>query len=249
MAFATHPTYPNPTIQEAICEIYFRLPDDSLSRDSWFGDFYKNVQNQFPIIQPASIPQLQLDVVENKPSLVVPKVMRYQNISGNLLLQLSETRLVINVLPDYPGWAKVKEHIKYGWEVGCRPLGPELVTGIALRYINRIDRRSSDEKLGKWLVSNKYIPEGVLTSRSEFGSRVITRPNDQDRLSVIVNDREISDGNSVFLLDIELVTEHEMSVDINLLLGEVGRLHDEIWEVFRSSKGEQLEKLLQGEIL
>lgn len=251
MATTAHPTYPNPTIQETLCEIQFRLQEDVTWNPSWYGDFYRQVENRFPIILPVSTPHFRFDIDQvAMPTLVIPQVMRYQSNAENVLLQLSENRIIVNVLPDYPGWAHVSELIKYSWEQVCKVMDPAVVIRVALRYINRIDRRTVDETLGDWLVANDYIPVSVLTSYPGFISRVTAQLNPEDKINVIVSDREIlsSDPGS-FLLDIEHSTQHEMTVDTNLLLQEATRLHAKIWEVFRSAKGERLEQLLQGEIL
>jgi uncharacterized protein (TIGR04255 family) len=253
MALADHPTYPNPTIQEALCEIQFRLQEGVMWNPSWYGDFYRQVEHHFPVILPISTPQIRLEISQPAiptPVLLVPQVMRYQNVTGNLLLQLSENRIVVNVLPDYPGWLHVTEHVQYAWEKVCDVVKPTAATRIGLRYINRIERREPDETLGTWLMANDYIPTAVLTSKPGFLSRIETQLSLEDRISVTVSDRDISPQDTgAFLLDIDHATVHDIPTDIDLLLQEATRLHGNIWEVFHSAKGERLEQLLQGEIL
>jgi uncharacterized protein (TIGR04255 family) len=248
-----HPTYPNPTIQEAICEIQFRLKGEISWNPSWYGDFYKAVEERFPVILPISTPQFRFEISQSAsptPVLMIPQVMRYQAHAGNLLLQVSEGRIVVNVLPDYPGWVHVREYIEYAWNKIRKVVDPRIVTRMTIRYINRIERREPDEKLGVWLVANEFVPSAVLSSQANFISRVEVRLNTQDSMSVTVSDREVSpEGEGAFILDIEHTTEHEISVDTELLLQEVTRLHESVWEVFQSTKSARLEQLLQGEIL
>lgn len=253
MASTHHPTYPNPIIHEALCEIHFRLQEGDSWEPSWYSEFYRKVEEKFPIILPVTTPQIRFEISQystRMPVVLVPQIMRYQSDTGNVLLQLSEDRIVVNVLPDYPGWIDVREYIRYAWEQVCNVINPAVVVQVRLRYINRIERRGADETLGTWLTASDYIPRAVLASQPDVLSRIETQLNPDDRLSVTVSDYGItSESHGSFLLDIDHATMKDMTVDINLLLQEATRLHGTVWEVFRSAKGERLEQLLQGEIL
>jgi uncharacterized protein (TIGR04255 family) len=101
-----HPTYPNPIIQEAVCEIHFRLPDGVAWKSSLFGELFKRAQPEFPELEPVAQMGLQ---VQLEPSgvghtlLPMQHQIRYKHASRNLLLQLSEHTLAVNVMPKYPG--------------------------------------------------------------------------------------------------------------------------------------------------
>jgi uncharacterized protein (TIGR04255 family) len=251
MTVAAHPSYSNPTIQEAICEIHFRLMDNADWKLSWYGEFFKLVEEQFPVFQPVTAPVL-IEVSQRPPApniLAAPHVIRYQHASRNLLLQLSETRLTVNVLPDYPGWAQVSEDIGYAWAKMCDVVNPTFVTRIGLRYINRIERSVPNETLGTWLTSTDYIPPGVLRSDPGFGARVSVRLDNQNGLTVSTGDQEAGPGShGAFILDIDRFVESELSTDLPELLAEASRLHEDLWKVFNSAMGERLERLLRGEI-
>ena len=49
-----HPTYPNPTIQEAVCEIHFRLPDGVEWKPALLGELFKHIQPDFPELEPVT---------------------------------------------------------------------------------------------------------------------------------------------------------------------------------------------------
>ena len=55
MTNSNHPNYPNPIILEAICEIAFELPTNSVWNIEWFGEFYKHLQSDFPIFYPTNL--------------------------------------------------------------------------------------------------------------------------------------------------------------------------------------------------
>jgi uncharacterized protein (TIGR04255 family) len=243
-----NPSYPNPTIQEVNCEIYFRLQESDVWNPLWYFDFYQQISGQFPVPEPVSEPRYSQTVSGN----IISQAMRYKNSEGNLILQLSEDRFVIVVLPDYPGWGRISETIKEVWEKARQIIEPVAVSRIGLRYINIIERKSREETLGDWIITNDYIPPIVLRVPS-FAGNITAQLNNSDRLSVVIGDvtRTDSDSSSSqgFLFDIDRVTERELSIDPNELLQEISRLHDDVWDVFSSAKGERLEQLLQGEIL
>jgi hypothetical protein len=47
-----HPTYPNPTITEAVCDIHFRLPQEKEWKPSLPGELFKHIQNEYPEMEP-----------------------------------------------------------------------------------------------------------------------------------------------------------------------------------------------------
>ena len=93
MTKSDHPTYPNPTIQEAICEIIFR-PQGGTWNPLSFGQFFDQVKAEFPFIEAAPLPTFSIQIggtlnrhVSSPPS---PQILRYRHQSRPLLLQLSD---------------------------------------------------------------------------------------------------------------------------------------------------------------
>lgn len=245
-----NPTYPNPTLLEAICEIVFVLPEGTSWNPLWFGEFFKLVQEDFSSFQPVSVNGLQIGF-GNAPPLNIPsQVVRYLNPQRPAQIQLSDKSIVITSLPVYSGWSVLRDDIEYALTKFKLLVNPIKVTRIGLRYINRIERSAPDETLGAWLKSTDYIPTGILKSLPGFVSLVQTRLDDSNRLNVTVG--EIMDATSSqppFILDTDRMLEREMPLDVTLILQETNRLHDDVWEVFKSAKTEKLERLLNGELL
>lgn len=245
-----HPSYDRPTIQEAICEIRFRLPDGIAWNQLWFSDFFKHVQDQFPRFEPVTPPSnFQLVVGSLIQQTASPHIVRYHHRERQLLIQLSQDRIVVNILPEYPGWNQMSKDINYAWGKVSEIVEPALVSRLALRYINRIEKSAPNQPLGYWLKSNNYIPPAILDSLPVFSANVSARLSDTDRLNVGVTDQLMpSIGHGAFLFDIDRIKEGETSADMSIVEGEIFRLHENVWEVFNSAKGDNLEDLLKGEI-
>ena len=56
-----HPTYPNPTITEAVCDIHFRLLQGKEWKPSLPGELFKYIQNEYPEMEPVVEIGLQLE--------------------------------------------------------------------------------------------------------------------------------------------------------------------------------------------
>ena len=251
MTSTPHPSYENPTIQEAVCEIQFQQAEGVSWDPTWYGEFYKVIQDEFPTFQPVSFPILL--EVSNRPRgstmLAVPQAIRFHHASRNLLLQLYEARITVSVLADYPGWAHMRDDIRRAWEVVHAVTKPVRVNRLGLRYINRVERSKAKETGDRWFVPNEFVPQAILHSLPPFLVRAETRPDDVNRTNVSFTHLEVETSeHGAFFLDIDRATEAELSVDTDLLLQEVDRLHDDVWQIFQSTKGERLERLLQGEI-
>ena len=249
MPSSGHPSYPNPIIQEAICEIAFRLQDNVLWDPRWSGDFFVAVKEEFPNLQ--SIPTQPLFSFQIGPSALPPQpinVFRFGHASRPVLLQLSDNRIVVNVLPKYSGWEQVSNDIQYAWERIINVINPVAITRIGLRYINRIERSAPGETLGKWLVATDYVPQGVLDSLSgALLSQVQAKLDDNNRIAVVVGELDTPpNANGAFIFDIDRTLEREIAPDAATLLAETSRLHDDVWKSFSSARGERLEKLLKG---
>lgn len=246
-----HPTFPNPTIQEALCEIHFCLPDGVAWKPFLFGELFKHVQSDFPEMEPALQIGVELQIGPGKmgQALLPPRQrMRYKHASRNLLLQLSENILTVNVLPKYPGWEQMNRDVLEAWKRAGEVVKPAWITRIGLRYINRIERTHPDEPPGDWLAPSDYIPKSVLSTLPGFFSRLEIRTDPHNRLIVTLGE---SQGDSeqapnAIVFDIDCIVEKRLGIDAAAITAEITRLHDIAWAIFSASKTPRLERLLQG---
>ena len=246
-----HPTYPNPTINEALCEIHFRLPQGVDWKPSMFGDFFNRVQSRFPELEPAARVGVQLQM---RPDGVGQRVlppqqrMRYKEPSGKLLLQLSSKVLSVNVLAKYPGWAQMSENILWAWRHAIELIKPEAIARIGLRYINFIERTRPDQTPGDWFAPSDYIPKSVLSSLPGFLSRLEIHTDECNRRIITLAEASSPDQDTtVLVLDIDCMVEKEIEIHGESVLEEITLLHDAVWDIFDASKTPRLEKRLQGD--
>ncbi len=245
-----HPTFPNPTIQEALCEIHFRLPDGVEWKPSLFGDFYRYIQSEFPELEPVTQVGVQLQMGPSAIShalLPLQQRMRYKHKSRNLLLQLSADILTVNVLPQYPGWTQMSKDVLNTWNHVREVIKPASIVRIGLRYINRIGRTHPAERAGDWLTSSDYIPKSALESLPGFLSRLQIRKDKRNRLIVTLGDKPgTGDSASEIVLDIDCILEADIRIEDEAILDEINSLHQTAWDIFSSSMTPRLGQSLRG---
>ncbi len=246
----THPSYPNPAIVEAVCEIHFAYPTDDQWRASVQGDFFKLFQDDYPQMEP------RLDVaieIETGPRGVTQKLqpvrqrISLKHATRPLTLQLYAGVLTINVRSPYPGWENMRTDVLDVWRRSLEVLEPSSIHRIGLRYINHILREEEGDCPKKWLRPADYIPEGILTSHPGFLSRSIVQLDSENRVIVTVTDTKDSSGeHGAIVLDIDRITEKEM--EPTAALGdEIERLHEDVWKIFSDVKTKRLESVLGQE--
>ena len=241
----THPTYPNPIIQEAIIEVYFSRAQELVWESSNFAKYFEEVKEEYPTIEPVQQVSYQMLIGPqgvSQQTMPTEQRMKYTHKSNKFLIQLSDRLFVVNILHKYPGWQVVKDTVSSNWCACLKVLGECKPTHIGMRYINRIPRTTSEEKASEWLKDNDFIPSIALSSLSPVFSRVESS-REKNNLTTVT----LAEGDNAFILDIERVLICDPSF-VSLDLADIlDRLHSDVWDVFESAKGDKLQVLLNKE--
>lgn len=232
-----HPTYPNPTIIEALCEIHFAMPDGVRWEASLLGEMYKAVQAEFPIMEPVQNVGVSLEFgAQGFAQRLLPGMQqaRYIAQDKSKILQLSEApTFTVNRLPKYPGWSIAKQDILSGWARAVQVLRPSAITRVGLRYINRLPPVGPTGRLNHWLRQTEYVPAAVLSSTAGFMSRLQVQSSDTDRLVVTIADvGGAPDEPRSTVFDIDCISLSRAETSAAALGDLVERLHDRVWAVF-----------------
>jgi uncharacterized protein (TIGR04255 family) len=246
-----HPSYPNPTIAEALCEVHFELREGAEWKPSLPGEFFKRIQDDYPEMEPIQEVGVQFDA---GPSGFAQRILpirprfRYKHKDKPVLIQLAEKTITLNVLPPYPGWEVMVDRIADIWRRASELLVPGRVSRIGLRFINRVPRESEDQRPSEWFKTTDYIAPAVLRSEAGLLSRLEARLDAENRVIVTLGDQAASpsEARGAFILDIDRMVEKDLSVEVQDVTAEAVRLHEDVWDIFASAKTEKLELLLQG---
>jgi uncharacterized protein (TIGR04255 family) len=245
-----HPRYPRPTIIEALCEIYFALPEGQEWNASITGRFFRRIQDEFPDMEADQVIGVDVTIGPEgrEERMLRPRLRtRFRHREQPLLLQLSEGIFTVNVLAPYPGWQQVRADVIAGWEHVLHEIQPAAITRIGLRYINRFPRQTADERAEMWLQASQYLAPGALTSLPGSVSRVEAHLAEHEQLIVTLGYQppEESLAHGAVVLDLDRITRQRQSVHMDTLAEAMERLHDDVWQAFATAKGDHLEQYLR----
>lgn len=245
-----HPRYPRSAIIEALCEIYFTLPEGQVWSGAIPGRFFRRVQDEFPEMEADQV--IGVDVVigasgREEPSLRPRLRTRFRHRARPLLLQLSEGIFTVNVLAPYPGWQQIRTDVIAGWEQVLHEIQPATITRIGLRYINRFPRQTADERAAIWLRASEYLAPGALTSLPGSVSRVEVHLAEHEQLIVTLGYQppEESLTHGAVILDLDRITRQRRSAHVDALIEAMEQLHNDVWQAFATAKGDYLEQYLR----
>lgn len=239
-----HPSYANPTIREALCEIHFILPESVAWDQAYFGKFYKHIQKIFPEMEPVAESAMRLQLQPGRVEFMPGQSrMRYHHASRNIMLQLASGVLTVNVLPKYEGWNKMEKDIYQAWTWAEEVIRPQGISRVGLRYINFVPKTEPSERPIDWFTPNKYIARAALDSLPGVLARAEIQ-TETDHRSIVTFGESPKEDPRNFLLDIDCVAEN---LDSPLSLGKIiDSLHDNVWAIFKSFLSPRLETFLEG---
>jgi uncharacterized protein (TIGR04255 family) len=253
LAVEPHPRFPNPTIAQAACEITFNR--NSLVKLST-AELYKLFGTEFPEMQPISTVAFQ--VIMGTPQELQPPTpppfgvpgatFRFATTAGDRFVQISDVSFVHQTTAPYPGWAIIKAKILELWEKVLPAVQPDAVTKIGLRYVNRIARDEAGSRLGDWLRASDYVPAALTHAHRHFLARIETSPGDDDLLLLTLADQAPADTapHGAIIFDIDRMRTTSMSTSPNEVGEVLELLHEDIWNVFWTSRASALEEKLKS---
>ena len=167
-----HPSYPNPVIAEAPCELHVRGDDRG---DAWptdlVSDFHRILQPDYARLETLSDLDLEVALTgaERNRRILAPRTrFRFHHTERGLLVHLAPGIVSVNVLAPYPGWASFRREILAIWARTVEVIHPSSVVRIGLRYINRIPKSSVEDTPAAWLRPTGFLPKGALRYASAF---------------------------------------------------------------------------------
>jgi uncharacterized protein (TIGR04255 family) len=214
-----HPSYSNPTIQEALCELHFASEQDagwSPNKPAPLIDRLRDSYQDFETITEAGYQIVISPDGGLMPMPLQPKLkLKFSRREQPFLLHFLQGQFVINVLRPYPGWGALRSELLRVWPIAREILRPAAVTRIGMRYINRIPLRTRTETPGTWLKHSQYVPRALLDSGPDFLARLELRKDGTNRLvTTIAHDKTApAEPFGSLILDIDRISENRLDTD------------------------------------
>lgn len=241
-----HPSFPNPVIAEALCELHVRGDD---RRDAWptdlVGAFHRAIQPDYARMETLS--DLDLEVSSAEPGrnqrILVPRTrFRFHHAERPFAVHLAPGIVSVNALAPYPGWASFRSEILAISARAVEVIHPSSVARIGLRYINRIPNTSSADTPSNWLRPTGFLPNEALLQASGYSARVEVDTDAATRTIVSLQHRppDATVISGAVLFDIDRIVEKEISTDPPKIGAEVDSLHEDVARVFADATTDRL---------
>lgn len=238
MSAKPHPTYPNPTLVEAVCNVEFEG-----SQAGWQiarpGQFLKLVADEYPNLQAG--PAMGLGVMLTQTG-VAPKItagpsqLRLTTEDGNRYVSIGDKHFAFGHTKPYPGWDSFRKQLRDGWEKFSFLTKPEAVTKIGLRYVNFIPRTAEHSLISDWLKATRSIPESLIASKDDpFMLRVESWLDEKSLLILTVGLAQAPDGIAPIIFDIDRIDSTPIGPEPEKVLAQIEQLHNDVWEEFSAA--------------
>lgn len=240
----THPSYPNPTIQEALCEI--RYPADPLQFPAQFAQTWDTLRGEFfleqthiDILPPSSANIIVSGSVPTQPRFVLRHAHRA------FVLQFTPGAFTLNTLPPYLGWQTMRDDIQAAWQKVQGVLAVPQITQITLRYLNRVLLVPNAAQ--GWITAGDYVPAALVKTTPPFHSRVQTGTGTNNIKTLSIGQQDLPGSEEqMMLVDIERNLIGSFAPETTKIMEHADALHSDIWDMFKSIKGPRWNDILEG---
>jgi uncharacterized protein (TIGR04255 family) len=242
-----HPTYPNPTVVEALCHIDFEPSPEAAWQISRPTRFLQLVTDEYPNVYPVSIPNITMTPLG--PGVQIVAALRLSNEEANRYMAIGDKHFVFGHQKGYPGWIGFRDKILDAWSKFISVARPRQITRIGLRYVNLIPRTPDHPLISDWLKPTATIPETFVRSKSDpFMFRTESWIKEGALLIVQIGLAASPSPSelSKIVFDIDRLTAVEADPDPANLMRELEVLHNDVWQEFATAKAPLLEAHLRS---
>ncbi len=169
-----YPTLKNAPITEALIDIRVKLSSsvDAEKLDS----IYELIKEQYPVKQKQKVSEFKF---ETKAEVIVKsseaKMHGYRYITSDKK-QIVQTRLdgfTFSRLHPYITWEQLHDEAYRLWKIYVDITSPELISRVAVRYINNLNIPMPIGDFGEYLTAPPVVPEKLPQGISSFFSRIV----------------------------------------------------------------------------
>lgn len=206
----TNTKYPNPPIQEAICEVHFDLGEPlSVQRIELLKQVWSAEYPEQKVVQERQVNfHISPEGIQTQEGNLGHRLI-CKTSDGKRLVQLSGVFFAANQLRPYLGWEVVfRDTILRRWEDLQKTIGPLKFKRVGLRYINRMDVPHVPLIWEEWFQLSLPVPELPGSRRREFQMQFHQQLPESRRFIINLANLPSPDGKvSPVILDLDLIWE------------------------------------------
>ena len=216
----------NAPIVEAIVDFRVKLPakfevKTFASIKEKLGDSYPQMEERREIEAGIKVKGKRVEHIVEEKGL---QGYFFRSHDGKNVTQFRKDGFTFSRLKPYTNWQDVLAEAKNLWKLYKNRASPDLVTRIAVRYINQLDIPLPIEDLSKYLNSPPTIPQKLPQELCQFLTRVTIRDPKLDIRAHIIQalERGSKRDNVTIFLDIDVFKQKESGFE-----------EREIWQTFK----------------
>jgi uncharacterized protein (TIGR04255 family) len=165
----------------------------------------------------------------------------FKSADGCEIAQFRIDGFTFNRLHPYTSWAEISPFAFELWSAYVRIAQPEMVTRLALRYLNHIDLPRSLADFDEVMVAPPPIPDSLPQHVSKFLTRVTIHDEEHDMIAHVTQAFEGAQASAQakLILDIDAFREKDVAIDSEDVGGTFAVLHEFKNRVFFESLTEE----------
>jgi uncharacterized protein (TIGR04255 family) len=248
MKKTSHKQYRNPTIIEAVIEIRFSNPlpiADTERLEQVLGSQYKCKREELVVYSAAFNPS-GVSLQQDKPG----QIRLNFTIRDQVFAQVYPDRFSFHWVGLYPGWKVFQpEFERFGKQL-CKALPGLMGQQVGVRYVNMVEKKTADQKVGLWLKPSTNYPKSVLSAEGNYFYRC-KWPLRFDRwVQMCIAEAELTNLQfKPLILDIDIIQKIEKPLKLESSLSKFASdLHDEVVNIFEASISSHYKKLLNANL-
>lgn len=239
--------YRNPPIEEALVE--FRFAPGQGWDLTIPGKLHERVKAAYPG-KPRQQRLLQASV---RTGVGQPADMSLQEGVGRVqlvdadarrLLSLGPDVLGVHVLKPYDGWDDFKPRIDAALRAYAEVSGAEKISRIGVRYVNKVV--VTEPNLDQYFLYGPHVPEGLPSRLASFLYRTEHVFDDDVKLFLTFAPISAEPASSSFLLDLDVIWEHDGGMTTDQALETVDDLHEREGVAFEALITDQLREVFDA---
>lgn len=241
----------NAPITEAVVDFRVKLPKDFSVKQ--FAVLEKRLHTHYPIMERAWEHQVELSKLKSQPQFTAEtrdRLLRGFFFRAEDRLNVAQFRrdgFSFSRLKPYTSWQEVFPEALKLWKVYAEIARPELITRVAVRYINHLKLQLQLKELSHYLTATPAVPEDAPQTVSGFLTRVVVSDLEQG-ISVNITqslEKSIESGSGTVILDIDVYKVADLAVDDKRLNSTFEKLHTVKNATFFSSITEATARLYE----
>lgn len=243
-----HPLFLKPTLIEAVVEIYlknpFRNQDIDLMAQRLEKEYACKKGNRKVYMASFNDKGMKHEEAD--------RLNLQLRRSEQCLTQVFSNRFSVHWLGKYQGWAPFESEFLKAWS-DFQSIFPTIEgKRIGVRFINKLNEKTSEEPLEKWLKASPNYPKSLLSSKTNFfyrgnWSMIDEETVDQRDIMITIVEAEPTKTRNPFLLDIDVAQDCQKSLKNSLQIANLAyALHEDVWNIFFSSLSKTYKQLLKN---